>query len=143
MNYLNSFFMSFCVSAIFIGGIFIICPNGKMSKPIKYILCLIFTVIIIVSVSKINPDFDLPYFESQILEQNSDKLQIQSAEYVWGSCLKAASINFTKITVCTNKTQNNSIVISKVIICSDCEETRILQALGEAAKNFEVEVINE
>lgn len=143
MNYLNSFFMSFCVSAIFIGGIFIICPNGKMSKPIKYILCLIFTVIIIVSVSKINPDFNLPYFESQISEQNSDKLQIQSAEYVWGACLNAANIKFTKITVCTNKTQNNSIVISKVMIFSNESKENILNALGDLAKAVEVEIINE
>ena len=85
----------------------------------------------------------MPYFESQISGQNSDKLQIQSAEYVWGACLNAANIKFTKITVCTNKTQNNSIVISKVMIFSNESKENILTALGDLAKAVEVEIINE
>ena len=143
MNYLTSFFMSFCVSAIFIGAIFIVCPNGKMSKPVKYILCLVFTVIIISSVSKINPDFDLSASQPQNTTSNADKLKIQSAEYVWGECLKAANIKFAKITVCTNKLQDDSIIISKVIIFSNENKENILNALGDLAKTIEVEIINE
>ncbi len=143
MNYLTSFFMSFCVSAIFIGAIFIICPGGKMSKPIKYILCLVFTVIIIASVSKINPDFDLPNFENQTSQINTDKLKIQSAEYVWGACLKSANITFEKITVCTTKSQDDRIIISKVMIFSNESKENILNALGDLAKAVEVEIINE
>ncbi len=143
MNGLASFLMSFCVSAIFIGAIFIICPNGKMSKPIKYIFSLVFTVILITAVSKTEIAPDDWEFEFKADTSQSDALKIQSAEYVWGQCLKSANINFQKITVCTNKTEDGGITISKVIIFSNENEEKIFTALGDLAKAYEVEIKNE
>ena len=57
--------------------------------------------------------------------------------------LKSAEINFSEITVCTDKTEDGGIVISKLIIYSDCAEERIRGALGAAAENIEVEIVNE
>ena len=143
MNYLNSFLMSFCVSAIFIGAVFLICPSGKMSKPVKYILTLVFTVVIITSVTNKNLNFDFSGFETPTVDTDGEELKIQSAEYVLGEVLRQNGVNFSKITVCTTKAEDSSIVISKVIIFSQERDEKILDALSEIVKNYEVEIINE
>jgi len=143
MNTLTQLITTFCAACIFIGALYIVCPNGEMNKSVKYILSLAFLLTVItatgITVKKGNFNLEIPQYQAV----QSEQLDTASAEYAYAYVLRAADINFSKITVCTDKTNDGSIVISKVIICSDCEETRILQALGEAAKNFEVEVINE
>ena len=143
MSYLNSFLMSFCVSAIFIGAVFLICPGGKMSKPVKYILTLVFTVVIITSVSNKNFDLDFSDFKVPTVDTDGEELKIQSAEYVLGEVLRQNGVNFSKITVCTTKAEDSSIVISKVIIFSQERDEKILDALSEIVKNYEVEIKNE
>lgn len=143
MNYIYSFLSAFCVACILIGCLYIICPEGKLSKPIKYIFSLIF-IVIIISCSKI------PFFSKQI-DLNTpdintstyDELQISSAKYVYAYTLRSQKINFSEITVCTDKLEDGSIVISKVIIFSDCEKEKILNALGGLKETREVEIINE
>ena len=143
MSYLNSFLMSFCVSAIFIGAVFLICPGGKMSKPVKYILTLVFTVVIITSVSNKNFDLDFSDFKVPTVDTDGEELKIQSAEYVLGDVLRQNGVNFSKITVCTTKAEDDSIVISKVIVFSQESQDKILDALSEIVKNYEVEIKNE
>lgn len=142
MTRLSDFFITFCVSAIFIGALLIICPNGQMSKSVKYILSLVFTLLIISSALKIN--FDLNFTpETEAINSYTEALDNKSAEYVYGQCLKAAEIEFSKISVLTNKSESGSIVISKVLIFSKEDKNKILSALSAVAQNFEVEVINE
>lgn len=143
MSYLNSFLMSFCVSAIFIGAVFLLCPGGKMSKPVKYILTLVFTVVIITSVSNKNFDLDFSDFKVPTVDTDGEELKIQSAEYVLGEVLRQNGVNFSKITVCTTKAEDDSIVISKVIVFSQESQDKILDALSEIVKNYEVEIKNE
>lgn len=76
-------------------------------------------------------------------EVSDEELKAASARYVYGQLLKSGEIIFSEITVCTDKTENGSIVISKVIIYSDCDKQRVLAALGESAENIEVEIVNE
>ncbi len=142
MNHLNSFFISFCVSSIFIGFVFIICPNGQMKNSVKYILSLVFTLIIISSALKI--DFNLS------LEPNAGDTHAQTqaineatAVYVYKSLLEKADIEFSEISVFTNKTDDGSIVISKVLIFSQEDKSKILTALEGLEQNTEVEIINE
>ena len=143
MNVIVQILTVFCAASIFIGALYIICPTGEMNKSIKYVLSLAFllTVVTAAGITIKSNDFDLKIPETDFSQ--SDKLDVAAAEYVYSYALNAAGINFSKITVCTDNSEDGSIVISKVIICSDCEKTRILQALGEAAMNFEVEIINE
>ena len=142
MTRLSDFFITFCVSAIFIGALLIICPNGQMSKSIKYILSLVFTLLIISSAVKI--DFNLDFTpNTNVIDSNAEVINTHSAVYVYSQCLKAAKIEFSKISVLTNKSDDGSIVIIKVLIFSKEDKNKILLALGEVAQNFEVEIINE
>ncbi len=143
MNYFTSFLTAFCVAAIFIGAVFLICPNGKMSQPLKYILSLIFTLVVISSVSKFQFDFDFTLPKSETYTENADAIKIQSAEYVLSSCLKANNINFSKIEIQTTNSNDNSIIINKVIIFSNDEKDKIISSLAELSKEYEVEIKNE
>ncbi len=142
MTHLNDFFVAFCVSAVFIGALLIICPNGQISKSVKYILGLTFTLIIISSALKV--DFDLNFTpNTDAINSQASALEVKTAEYVYGQCLKTTKIEFSKISVLTNKTDDGRIVISKVLIFSKEDKNKILLALDEVAQNFEVEIINE
>ncbi len=143
MSYLTSFLISFCVSAIFIGAIFIICPSGKMSNPIKYILSLIFSLVIISSASEISIDFTLADIFKTTEISSSQKLEANSAEYVLGQVLKGADIKFREISVYTTKSTDGSIIISKVIIYSAESREKILNALADFENIYEVEIKNE
>ncbi len=74
---------------------------------------------------------------------NYNEMQIAAAEYVYSYTLKKENINFSKIYIYTDNSTDDSIEISKVVIISDEEYTKILGALGELAKNRKVEIRNE
>ena len=120
-----------------------LCPDGVMSKPVKYILglCFLITVISAAGITVKTPDIDFSLPET--VNEDTENLEIASAEYVYSYLLTAANIDFSQITVCTDKSDDDSIIITKVIIRSDCQREKIIKALGEAAKNHEVEIINE
>lgn len=142
MSTLNSFFVSFCVSAILLGSFFIICPDGQITKSVKNIFSLLFTLIIISSALSIK--LDLNYSFDAL--QNNDTvtgIDTSGAIYVYSECLKSAEIEFTEISVLTTKNDDGSIIISKVLIFSKAEKNEILNALSVVAQNIEVEIINE
>ena len=143
MNGFTTFLTSLCTAAVFIGVLHLICPDGNMGKSVKYVLSLVFLVTLISAAGLLKSGFNY-YISFNMSSKVSDEaLMKESARYVYAQALKNSEINFTEITVCTDKTEDGSIVISKVIIYSDCTEERIRTALGEAAEKIEVEIVNE
>lgn len=140
---MTQFFISFSVSCILIGSLYIICPEGTISMPIKYIFSLVFLVIVI-SAANIpikNIDFS---FETGIQNQtNITEMQTSAAEYIYSYTLTAENIKFSKIYVCTDNSEDDSIVITKVVIVTKESREKIIKALGILAQNREVEIINE
>lgn len=143
MSGLTSFFTAFCAGCILIGALYIICPEGNIGKSVKYVFSLVFLIIIIsaanISIKKI--DFDFETASADTVSQ--ENMQIASAEYIYSYALTKENINFHKITVCTDKTEDGSIVINKVIIFSNEEKNKIIKALDVLAEVREVEIINE
>lgn len=114
-----------------------------MSKSVTYILGLVF-ILSVTAASGItvkNVDFSLP--EAEYALADSDESLVYSAEYVYSYVLEKAGIKFSKITVCTNKTENGSISISKVQIVTSEEREKIISALGDTVSAVEVEIIYE
>ncbi len=140
---MTQFITSFCVGSILIGSLYIICPKGNISKQIKYIFSLIF-LIIIISAANIpfkSIDFDaLSPAESQI---DTETLEKTAAEYVFSYTLKKQNINFQEISIFTDKTSDNSIVITKAVIVTDEPPQKVINALAGLLDNREVEIINE
>jgi len=114
-----------------------------MSKSVKYILSLIFLISVIsvagIGVSDQGKSFD---FKTEASVDSSD-FEIQNARLVYMETLKKSGLEFKEITVLTDKSEDGSIVINKIIVNSFCEKEKIINALSEIAKTAEVEVIDE
>lgn len=143
MNIIISLLTAFCASAVFIGALYMICPEGAINKTVKFVLGLAFLLSVIaasgISLNKTDIYVEIPKTETA----DSDTLDIAVAKYVYSYTLKNSGIDFSEITVCTDKSADGSIYISKVIIKSQENREKILNALGEAGKNIEVEIKNE
>ena len=138
-----SFITSVCAATVLIGVVGIICPDGVMEKSVKYILGLIFIVTVISSAGLLKGGIGLKLDFTADNSDSAEKLRKSAAEYVYRNALERAGINFTEITVCTDKLKDGSIEINKVIIYSREEKAKIFKALGLGAENTEVEIINE
>ncbi len=141
---MTQFFISFSTGCILIGALYILCPDGNISKPIKHIFSLVF-LIIIISAANIplkNIDFSLP--TTTVTEsENYENMQISAAKYIYSEALKSENINFREILIYTDKTDDVSIVITKVVIISNEPKEKIIKALEGLSENREVEIINE
>ncbi len=143
MNGMTSFITAVCVSCVFIGVLQLVCPDGAMEKSVKYIISLVFLVTVMAAGFGLSGGFDgeIDFKEHQSI--SAEEIRAKITEQIYRRALTNAGINFSKITVCTTKAQNGSIIINKVIIYSDCEKMQILNALGLSNENTEVEIINE
>lgn len=141
MEGLNSFIISFCGSCVLLGFLYMLCPSGNMSAPVKYVFCLCFVCCVVgAAVTLPNPDFS--YFDTAaggeiLTEQNT----AVTAETVFSEALRQQNINFRKITVDTNKLSDGSIIISKVTVYTDELPQKIYAAID--SDSYEVEIINE
>ena len=88
MNALNSFITAVCAACVIIGAAYLICPDGSMQKPVKYVLSLVFIAVIISAVPIARVKFDLNFNAYEYSEKTEDELLISGAEYVYGSVLK-------------------------------------------------------
>ena len=143
MSGLTSFLTSLCAACVFIGAVHLICPDGNLGKPVKYVLSLVFLVTVISAAGLLKGGFNTDISFESSAAASDEGLKAAAARYVYGQALRSSEINFSEITVCTDKNEDGSIVISKVIIYSDADKERIRAALGSAAENIEVEIINE
>ena len=143
MNALNSFITAVCAACVIIGAAYLICPDGSMQKPVKYVLSLVFIAVIISAVPIARVKFDLNFNAYEYSEKTEDELLISGAEYVYGSVLKKAGVNFNKITVCTHKTESGGISIIKIAVSTNEPEYKVKEALNAAGVNYEVTVQNE
>ncbi len=143
MSYIKGLLTAFCAACVIIGALFMLCPDGALKKSVKYLLSLVFVLSIIAASGLKIKEFHTEFTTPEISINTISELDTASARFVYAQCLSSAEIDFSQITVCTDKSADGSIIISKVIIRSLCEREKIIAALGEAAKHTEVEVINE
>ena len=110
-----------------------------MSKSIKYALSLVFIISVITAAAAVGR-IDISFDTNAVSAPSADELAAASARYAYSYALEKEKINFSEINVCTDKSEDGSIIISKVIIYSDANKEDIFRALGEAAENYEIEV---
>lgn len=142
MNTVLQFFASFCIAAIFIGALFIICPDGAMSKTVKYALSLVFLCIVI-STAGITVRTPVVFESPHSFSEGERQMEITFARQVYARALYSKQINFKVIEVFTNKQADDSIIISKVQIFTEHSKEAVLSALEGLNPKVEVEVINE
>ncbi len=141
MNAVNSFIISFCVSSVILGLLFILIPKGALNKPVRYVFSLCFVCCLIGSaVGLTTPDFSNfeAAYSSDFLNESNAELVLQS---VFEEALASQNINFRKITLDTNKLTDGSIIISKVTVYASDDTQKIIDAIG--SDSYEVVIINE
>ncbi len=143
MKIFSQLVVAFCASSVFIGVLYLLCPDGVMSKSVKYILGLCFLVSVIAAAGITVKTDDFNFNEFEFPEETVQNTQIETAKQVYSYALLKSGINFEKIELSTNKAADGSIIINKIIIYSDANREEVIAALGEAAENFGVEIINE
>lgn len=141
MSNLSSFMISFCSSCILLGFLYMLCPDGSMSKSVKYVFCLCFLCCVLSTVIGM-PKIDLGDFSQT---SKSDTVTEQSAattaQLIFTEALTRSNINFAKIEIDTNKLSDGSITISRVTVYSTVPADQIIAAIG--SDSYEVCVINE
>ncbi len=141
MSGIGNFITSFCTSCAVLGVLFILLPKGALTKPVKYIFSLCF-VCTLISSAFLLPKPDFSRFE---VAQNTEFLTEQNvaatAQATFCEALRLGDINFTKLTVDTNKLSNGSIIISKVTVYTNEEAKKIKDAIG--SDSYEVVIVNE
>ena len=141
MSGINSFIISFCGSCVLLGFLYMLCPSGNMSAPVKYIFCLCFVCCVLGTAFSIKPpdfsEFDKTESTQLLTEQNS----AVAAQAVFTQALKQQNINFRKITVDTNKMTDGSIIISKITVYTSDSPQKVLEVID--SDSYEVVIINE
>ena len=143
MKGFSSGLAAICSACLLIGTLHMLCPDGVMEKPVKYLVSLAFLLTVTVTVLPAVKNADFHFAVSPPSAESDTALETAAAEYVYASALRAEGINFSKIIVCTDKSEDGGISISKVIVVSDEESMRILTALRAVAENVEVVVQHE
>ena len=141
MEFVKSIILSFCAASVFIGILYTITPDGNISKSVKYLLSLAFIITVIVAGKSVKVSVELP--ELQVTQSDAYNLLAQNARLTYSEALKNSNINFSNITVFTNKDENGDIKIIRVEIKTEETEKAVKQALGEVSLLAEVIVINE
>lgn len=141
MSDINAFIISFCVSCVLLGSLYMLCPSGNMSAPVKYIFCLCFVCCVVgTAISLPSPDFS-DFDKKDGIELLTNQNTATTAQMVFSEALTKQNINFTKVMVDTNKLSDDSIVISKVTVFTTEQASKIVQIIGD--DSYEVVVINE
>lgn len=143
MNYLSSAISAFCASCVFIGALFMLCPEGNLSKSVKYVLSLVFLVCVISAAGIGVKNIDFDFFAAKQTDVSVEPFENLNIRLIFEETLRKNGINFEEITVFTDKLETGGISITKVIIRSDCEKEKISAVLSDVSNSIEVEVIDE
>lgn len=142
MNFLTNILLALCVSSVFIGLLFLISPDGNLKNSVKYALSLAFIISVVGSVSIGKFQFDFSPTEAKNTV-SYEEMAVANAKLVYSQTLSRSKINFSDISVFTDKDEVGDIKIIKVVIKTNESEGAVKSALGEVSDNIEVVVENE
>ncbi len=142
MRFLTDILLAVCVSSVFIGALFLISPDGNLKNSVKYALSLVFIISVIASASfgDLGFEFSLNTGEPDI---SYEEMAVANAKLVYSETLKQSEINFSDISVFTDKDEFDNIKIIRVVIKTKESPSAVKSALGEVCNNIEVVVENE
>lgn len=140
MNAIRSFSAAFCVSAIILGALYMLCPDGNFNRPVKFAFCICFLCSILSFAIPIKNQ-SLKIDTDTALTENAD-ISIKEAELIFERALKSENLTFKKIEVFADKNKDGSITISKVKVVTNENEQKIREVIGNP-DYYEVEVTDD
>ena len=139
MREFAAFAVSFCGVCVAAGGLYILLPENKMTKMVKYVIVLVL-ISAFIGIFSVNFSINFPDVSTHtnsVLESGSEKM----ITAVFEKALRLKNIEFEKITVFTDKTKEGRIVITKIRIYSRESRERIISAIGNG-NDYEIEIVN-
>ncbi|HCH28549.1 MAG TPA: hypothetical protein DEW35_03475 [Ruminococcaceae bacterium] len=139
MREFSSFAISFCGVCVATGGIYMLIPEGRMTKTVKYIivLTLISAFIGVFSVN-LSINFQNRSNKSQYAESERGE-KIMGA--VFEQALKMNDIEFEKIVIFTDKTEEGSITITKIQVFTNENREKVVSAIGNG-NAYDIEIVS-
>jgi len=143
MSGIGEFITVFSSFSLLFGGMYVLKPGGNTEKTVKYIFSLIFISIMLSAILNIKLD-DFKSISTDVsADISTDALKSEAIRRTFMEALRLENINFSEITVCTNKKADGSISISKVIVYSCDSKEKIIEVLSTADTEYEIEVCYE
>lgn len=115
MDMLGNIAASVSVSAVIIGAVYIICPNGVMKRSAEYIIGLVMLCALIIPVTGADIEISVPSAKTDFTVRADGMLSSQ-AEYIVKSLFEEENITFGEIAAETDISDDGSIIISSVTI---------------------------
>ena len=143
MSGMGEFITVFSSFSLLFGGMYLLKPAGNTAKTVKFVFSLIFICIMLSAILNIKLDDFKSIQTDKSVEISTETLKNEVIRLTFMEALRLANINFTEITVCTNKNADGSISISKVIVYSGESKEKIIKALSNADAEYEIEVCYE
>lgn len=140
MSTILSFIASFCIISVTLGALYMLCPEGTLGKSVKYIFVLIMMCAVLALIKGVG-DINFNPVKNEY-DIDLDGTKGLGARLTFSRALENAGIEFSKITVCTDKSEDGSIIISEVIVYSPENEDKITEIIGNPSE-YEVTVVNE
>ncbi len=140
MSGLKEFAASFCVVCIAMGILYTLCPKGNIERAVKYVFSLIMLLCVLTSIPKLR---SIPYdIETAVNDNisNADEISQTALRLTFETALKNEGIDFSKITVCTDKSEDGSIKITKVVVITAVPYEEIYKILGDGNGEYTLEV---
>ena len=140
MSAVRGFIAAFCLGCVLLGALYILVPKGNISKSVRYAFCLAFLCIIVSAGFRLTK-IEMPSFSTEEKLFENERLSAASAKMIFAEALSESGINFSKITVFTDKSESGGISISKVYVYTDCPLQKVSAVIG--SDSYELVVINE
>ena len=140
MSAVREFAAAFCIGCVALGVLYILVPDGNISNAVKYAFTLVFLCMILGAAVKIS-SFKISGFSAGARDFGDERVSAAAAQMIFAEALSGENINFSKITVFTDKTESGGINITKVYVYTPETPEKIISVIGSDI--YEVVVINE
>ena len=140
MNAAKGFIAAFSGGCVFLGALYILVPEGKLSKAVKYTVSLCFLCVIL-SAATATCNASFPEFKVSKGDFDDERLSADSARLVFANALTSAGINFSKIIVFTDKSEDGGIIITEVYVYTEAPSEAVSAAIG--SDSYKLVVVNE
>ncbi len=143
MSEFKALILKLSIASVVFGIIFMLSPNGKLQKNVRFNFAVIFLSILFFSVTAFF-NIDLKFKENANASlYSAEKIVSARASYLCGEILKEYGYNFEEIEVFTNKNEDGSIDIKRITVKSAENKENLKAAILAVIDTDGVEIIDE
>ncbi len=141
MGVFAQFVLGISAAAIFIGALFMILPGGAMQKSVRYVCSLVFICVCVTAFLKLGRvEFKVNSEKYEVDMSRAISLTNTQAQYICAAVLESADIKYEKISVNTDKDEQNSIFINSITVYSSADAKLIERTIRQSMEVKTVKV---